>query len=209
MADPPSIVVKGLSEGRAILQVDGELLIYREGDRKRGILLRHADNRRADVEVDGRLVTLDLDHSIAETYSRPAQRGLKGGRLLWKEPLNNSAFRGTTRLTAAKIVDESDDRLAFEIEYYYDGGQGDEIELSVSAIRNGKAVEFFASEPNRLVKGSNGVGAEIAMRADAPLVYRTDAIEFGISWFSDGENQGYVAKKTLPFQKYWKRVRVR
>jgi len=40
-------------------------------------------------------------------------------------------------------------------------------------------------------------------------VYSSDALEFTVHWNNDGERQGEIIKRVLPFTKYWKKVRVR
>ena len=57
--------------------------------------------------------------------------------------------------------------------------------------------------------GKHYVELEVSSRDEAPLVYTSDALELAVHWNDEQGRRGSILKRVLPFQKYWKKVRVR
>lgn len=203
------VIVKGLTEGSAILSIDGELSVLREGESRGGVTLIRADNRGATLEINGQRRTLGLDRSIAKTYRKPEQDRVKRAGSAYLYQQQGAVASGASSLLSVKIVDEQDASVALGVEYVYAGDYGDDVYLSVATLDDGKLTGDSAVPQIKLLKGKHYVELEVAMADDAPPVYASDALELTFHWSSNGQRQGDIVKRVLPFSKYWKKVRVR
>lgn len=68
----PQIDLEGLMPGTAILSVDGERKMLREGQSFKGVKLVTAYSRTATLEVDGKQVVLGLSQRVGSNYQAPA-----------------------------------------------------------------------------------------------------------------------------------------
>ncbi|MDH3713359.1 MAG: hypothetical protein OET44_05860 [Gammaproteobacteria bacterium] len=203
------VIVKGLTEGSAILSIDGELSVLREGESSGDVTLIRANNRGATLEINGRQRTLGLDRSIAKTYREPESDRIKraGSAYLYRQ--QGKLVAGASSLLSVKIVGEQRASVALGVEYVYAGDYGDDVFLSVATLDDGQQTGNAAMSPVKLLKGKHYVELEVASADDAPVVYSSDALELTVHWSSDGQKQGDIVKRVLPFSKYWKKVRVR
>jgi len=203
------VIVKGLTQGRAILSIDGELSVLREGESRGGVTLIRADNRGATLEINGQRQTLGLDRSIAKTYHKPEPDRIKraGSAFLYRQ--EGEVASGASSLLSVKIVDEQQASVALGVEYIYAGDYGDDVFLTVATLDDGEQTGNAAMSPVKLRKGKHYVELEVASADKAPVVYSSDALQFLVHWNNDGEKQGEIVKRVLPFNKYWKKVRVR
>jgi hypothetical protein len=203
------VIVKGLTQGSAILSIDGELLVLREGESRGGVKLIRADNRGATLEINGRRRTLGLDRSIAKTYQKPEPDRVTraGSAYLYRQ--KGELVAGASSLLSVKIVDEQQASVALGVEYVYAGDYGDDVFLNVATLDDGRQTGNAAMSPVKLLKGKHYVELEVTSADDAPVVYSSDALELTVRWSSDGQQQGEIVKRVLPFAKYWKKVRVR
>ncbi len=203
------VIVKGLTQGSAILSIDGELSVLREGETRAGVTLISADNRGATLEIDGRRRTLGLDRSIAKTYRTPEPDRIAraGSAFLYRQKGEIPA--GASSLLSVKLVDEQQASVVLGIEYVYAGDYGDDVFLSVATVDDGQQTDNAETAPVRLLKGKHYVELQVISSDKAPVVYSSDELEFTVHWNSNGERQGEILKRVLPFTKYWKKVRVR
>jgi len=203
------IIVKGLTEGSAILSIDGELAILREGESRAGVTLIRADNRGATLEINGLRRTLGLDRSIAKTYRKPEPERIAraGSAFLYRQ--RGQVAAGASSLLSVKIVDEQHASVSLGVEYVYAGDYGDDVFLSIDTLNKGQATGNVGTPPVRLLKGKHYVELDVASTPAAPLVYASDALEVTVHWNNDGEKQGEILKRVMPFTKFWKKVRVR
>ncbi|WP_255558348.1 retropepsin-like aspartic protease family protein [Zhongshania aquimaris] len=73
VAAPAQIVVRGLFQQAALLEIDGRQQLLRAGQRdSSGILLVSATPREAVVDIEGRRKTLTLSKHIGAKYSEPS-----------------------------------------------------------------------------------------------------------------------------------------
>lgn len=70
------VFVEALLPGLAVLQIDGQRVTLREGQRKGKVLLVSADARSALVEIDGAQSRLGVSERIATQFSKPAERSV-------------------------------------------------------------------------------------------------------------------------------------
>lgn len=210
-AETPEILVKGLMQGRAILQVDGELLILQDGDVRKGVKLIHADNRAATLEVGGRRLVMALDQTIARSYSapEPSTRSVGADGYLYRENFIDERQRGRTRIRSVRVTENSDGRVVLDVDYFYAGDHGGEVRLLVEAQQNDRPVASVTHTPSRLTEGARNAVVELSMAEDAPLVLQSDAIKLDVAWFDQGRQQGMLATRVVSFNKFWKKVRVR
>lgn len=67
----PKVVVVGLFQGRALVEIDGKHQMMREGQEKQGVLLKSATSKHAVIEVDGVESTYGLGGRIGGTFAEP------------------------------------------------------------------------------------------------------------------------------------------
>ena len=66
------IDVLGLFKDSAMLEINGQQVLMRVGDRtKQGITLVSADSREAVIDLNGKLVTLNLSSQIGTEFRAP------------------------------------------------------------------------------------------------------------------------------------------
>ena len=210
-AAPGEILVKGLTLGRVILDVDGELMILSDGQSQRGIRLIQADTRRAILEIGGQRVIMALDQSIARSYSapEPSARTSANRGLLYRESPADTRQRGRTRVREVRLLEDGDNRITIEVDYFYAGDHAGEARLEVVPLRDGNPVGFVSHAPARLAAGEHVTVVELALQQDAPLVFQSDALRINVAWFEQSRQQGLLANQVIDFNKYWKKVRVR
>ena len=208
-AHATEVIVKGLTQGSAILSIDGELSVLREGETRAGVTLISADNRGATVEINGRRQTLGLDRSIAKTYRKPEPDRIEraGSAFLYRQ--KGEVAVGASSVLSVKLIDEQPASVALGVEYVYAGDYGDDVFLSVATLNDGQQTGNAAMSPVKLRKGKHYVELQVASDDKAPVVYSSDALEFTVHWNTNGERQGEISRRVLPFTKYWKKVRVR
>ncbi|RNL61841.1 retropepsin-like aspartic protease family protein [Zhongshania marina] len=91
-AEPLKIVVRGLFENAALLEIDGRQQLLRAGQRdSSGVLVVSANPAQTVLEIDGKRKTLGLNKQIGTIYREPARAGVS----LHKN--NNKEYR--TRVT--------------------------------------------------------------------------------------------------------------
>lgn len=72
-----SIKVIALFTDKALLQIDGEQKVVRAGETFRGVLLKSASGRGAVVEIEGQILELGLNQSIAGNFKPPERSAMK------------------------------------------------------------------------------------------------------------------------------------
>lgn len=74
----PDIQVQGLFSGRAMISVDGNVQLLRDGETSReGVTLVSADSERAVVEYDGVRHTLGLSDRVGASFAEPENREVR------------------------------------------------------------------------------------------------------------------------------------
>jgi aspartyl protease family protein len=61
----------GLMQGMAILEVDGQRVVIRNGQTKQGVTLVTANSKEAIVKYNGKQMTLQLGLSVTSSYAEP------------------------------------------------------------------------------------------------------------------------------------------
>lgn len=93
------IEVQALMQGAAILLIDGQQHMLRNGQRSpEGVLLVQADPRRAVVEFDGRRSQLTLSQRIAGNFEAPAENEVKIPRNNAQQYLTSATINGHSTL---------------------------------------------------------------------------------------------------------------
>ncbi len=70
----PNIEIEGLMPGAAVLKVDGERKMLREGQDFKGVKLVAVYSRTATLEVAGKQLVLGLSQKVGTNYQRPAEQ---------------------------------------------------------------------------------------------------------------------------------------
>ncbi len=68
VAEAKNVEVKGLFSGRALLVIDGEQKLLKQGKSFLGVTLISADSKKAVVNVDGKQYSLGLSKRISSSY---------------------------------------------------------------------------------------------------------------------------------------------
>ena len=68
------VTVEGIMPGAAVLKVDGQRKLLREGATFNGVTLLSVQDTRATVEIAGARRVLDLSRHIGSSYEEPAQQ---------------------------------------------------------------------------------------------------------------------------------------
>lgn len=203
----PEIVVKGLSDNKAIIEYQGELIILREKQKKNGLLLYSVNNKRAVIHANGYEYTYFLDKSINQNYSKPAAKKQYKRVTDWlhKEPLYSGLKK--SRLISARLESVMHNQVDLELEYYYSGDYGKHTQIVVSVISHGKLNKNIDKQFLSLEKGINKTKLSLKMNDSSEIVFHSDAINFS---FMDREQKTSVFySKTTKFEKYWNKVALR
>ena len=67
----PKVVVVGLFQGRALIEIEGQQTLMREGEEKQGVTLVSATSKQAVLMMDGVESTHQLGGQIGGTFSKP------------------------------------------------------------------------------------------------------------------------------------------
>ena len=203
------VVVKGLTEGRAILDIDGTFVVLREGQSHQSIKLIKATNDEAVLVIGGKRHTMYLDSSIARDYQAPDTRrsNRTGTDMLYESGANPNVDR--TTLLSVKLAEEHDNTVTLGIDYVYPGDYGDEVFFGVSTLSQGADTGFAQVSETKLLKGRHYAEINVTMHEDAPLVYVSEDLRVSVYWSASKQRQGDIATRVIPFEKYWKKVRIR
>jgi len=70
-----SIAVRALFSGKALIEIDGQSRVMREGERSpEGVLLIHADSKYAEIEISGERQKLSLGSTISSKFPAAKKR---------------------------------------------------------------------------------------------------------------------------------------
>ncbi|NHN38913.1 TIGR02281 family clan AA aspartic protease [Pseudomaricurvus alcaniphilus] len=88
------VEVKGLFAGRAILNIDGEVVMLKVGMSRNGVTLVAADSREAVVDIDGEVYQLGVSRKISSAYRAAEVQEVRlqprrGGHYLTPARINN------------------------------------------------------------------------------------------------------------------------
>lgn len=72
-----SIQAVGLMQNMAIIEVDGQRIVIRKGETKQGVKLVDSNSNQAQIEYNGKKLTLKLGSSIASSYTPPKTESVR------------------------------------------------------------------------------------------------------------------------------------
>ncbi len=124
-----SVKVIALFTDKALLQIDGEQKIVKAGDTFKGVLLKSASGRGAVVEIDGRVVKLGLNQSIAGNFKPPERATMKVypdalGMYLVNGKINGQSTRFMVDTGATYVTLSGAKASRLEIDYRREGIPG-------------------------------------------------------------------------------------
>lgn len=73
----PNVSVNGLFAGKAVLVINGETKLLREGERFQGVKLISANSKQAVLEIDGERREVGLNQQIADSFSSASKDEVK------------------------------------------------------------------------------------------------------------------------------------
>ncbi|MGM0562877.1 MAG: hypothetical protein ACQES2_00980 [Pseudomonadota bacterium] len=199
-----SVIVNGLTDGKAILSIDGQLHMLDEGDRVKGFHLVRASNSYALVEREGVERKLFLrearagqfsDNFVADSDALTGEQSeLLASRILAK---------ADSHIIDVEEVRSEDHSAAFRLEYFYNGSHGEKAFLKVFTYQKGRPTGLSASTFTRIYPGRNSADVEVRMAPDAPREYDSQAIQFEIVGEQRVEDSYRVLSKRIPYDKHW------
>lgn len=112
----------GLMAGMAILEVDGQRVILKPGQLKHGVKLVAVSSREAQIEYNGKPMTLSLGTSVAGGYSAPSKQVVripKGerGHFFATARINGKMIKMLLDTGASHVAMSSDTARALGIQY--------------------------------------------------------------------------------------------
>lgn len=116
------IYVKGLFEGGAVLVIEGQQHVLREGKTVAAVTLIDANSRRAIVDVNGERQTLKLSTEIGTTFSEPQKavkqiRGNAAGHFYTAGQVNNRQVTFMVDTGASTVTMNSSDATGLGIDF--------------------------------------------------------------------------------------------
>lgn len=141
MCSALEVEAKMLAQGSAILIIDGNQRMLREGNRSpEGVLLVSADGKQAVLEIDGKQKTISLSRSIGSQFKKASKTEVRiassdGGHYFTKGLINGIPinFMVDTGATYVSMSSQQADRLGID----YRGGTP-----LVMSTANGNAKAF-------------------------------------------------------------------
>lgn len=198
------VEVNGLTDGKAILSIDGQLHMLGEGDSAAGLRLLRASNSFALVERDGVERKLFLreanvgrfsDNFVADADSLSSEQSeVLASRILAK---------ADSHIISVEEVDSEDHRATFRLEYFYNASHGEKAFLKAVTYNKGSPSGQSASTYTRLYPGRNVAEVEIRMAPDAPQKYGSQSIQFEVVGEEKVEDSYRVLSKRIPYEKQW------
>ncbi len=112
----------GLMSGMAILEVDGQRITMRAGQKKLGIHLIKVDSREALIELNGRRLTLELGLSVTGDYSEPQKTVVRlprgdGGHYFANARFNGKSIKVLVDTGATSVAMSSETAKRLGINY--------------------------------------------------------------------------------------------
>jgi aspartyl protease family protein len=125
-AEPASVVVEALMGKSAVLMIDGQRKMLREGQSFAGVTLIAAEPTRATLEFGGRTETVGLSERVHTNYQVPEEKIVTIGRDARMQYLTNAIINGRSVLvlvdTGANVVAISSAQAdAMNIDYFETG----------------------------------------------------------------------------------------
>lgn len=205
--EAPDIVIKGLSDHKAIVEYQGALLILKEGQEKKGLYLLRVDNSKAVIRIGESEYSYFLDNSINQRYAKPATSKKKviHNPWLYKEPLYSGLKK--SRLLHVRLIEAKHDSIILNLKYLYSGDYGENTQMVVSLISDGRLNKNIKKLFIDLEEGQIEKEITIKMSSNSEIVFHSDAINFV---FMDREQKTSVFySKTIKYAKYWNKVSLR
>ena len=112
----------GLMQGMAILEVDGQRVVIRNGQTKQGVTLITADSKEAIVKYKGKQLTLQLGLSVTSNYAEPVAEKVRlyradNGHYFTRIKINGRTINTLVDTGATKVAMSSDVAKSLGINY--------------------------------------------------------------------------------------------
>ena len=112
----------GLMQGMAILEVDGQRVVIRNGQTKQGVTLITADSKEAIVKYKGKQLTLQLGLSVTSSYAEPVAEKVRlyradNGHYFTRIKINGRTINTLVDTGATKVAMSSDVAKSLGINY--------------------------------------------------------------------------------------------
>ena len=82
-----------------------------------------------------------------------------------------------TRFIGYRVIHDAPDHLALEVEYTYDGSQGDAVFVGAHTTSDSDAPPYWAYRPDPLLPGTHTARVLVGLNDSAPPSHRTDGLE--------------------------------
>ena len=105
------------------------------------------------------------------------------------------------RLDPRYDLGRGNDVIELRIAYWYTGDRGDAVSIGAITLAGGESTGHWAYRPHRLHRGLDVATVRLAMTADGPERYRSDAIS--AEMYIHGRN--VFAQRVFPYAREWRR----
>ena len=184
----PDISINGLFTGKAIIQIDGQPIMFFEGDKRQGIKLLSANEDRAIIEVGGKRRTMLLDKRIANEYSKPVTA---------PDLVSKSIIR------RVELVYQAHNIATFAVTYYF-SEQSEQYQLMAQVMVDKKAVDYVNYNYVPVKAGEHTTHITLGINEVAPTSFSSDHILVN---FMRRQNQQILnadSAKIIALSKQWR-----
>ena len=146
-----NVEVRGLFSGRAVLAIDGQMVMLRQGDSRLGVRLVSADSRKAVLEIDGQLHELGVSRRISSSFSSASQAEVRlqsgsGGHYVTPARINGMPVEAMIDTGATAVAMSLPQARALGLDYR----NGRPMQVSTA---NGMATSYLVTLEHVIVGG--------------------------------------------------------
>lgn len=196
-----NVAVHGLTNGRAVLKINGKYVVLKTGESHQQYTLVGADDSAAKLRYKGKIYSLALKNTslikrkdnnfINNAHPNTAQQTAKN--------------MANTHIISSRVTERETDSLTFEVQCFYNGQQGDHAQLRAYALNAGRETGFAAHTYTALSTGRNRVSIKLMMNAQAPTEFNSQQVRFEIIGSKLLNGSYVVAREDVPLNKTWSR----
>lgn len=204
-----SVTLNGVASGRAVLTIDGQYTVMRQGDTKLGYTLVSVNPNGALVEHKGQRKRLSMSLSsqggnqISSRSPKPSAPLITNSR-----PLVNKGTKinqANSHIISVVPVMREEDKTIFRVAYFYNGNYGDHAQLRARTRLKGKDTGFSAHSFVNLEEGRNQVDITVMMSSNAPDAFYSDEVFFDVLGSKPVANSYLVLSQSFPFARQWQK----
>lgn len=200
-----SVTLNGVASGRAVLTIDGQYMVMREGDTKAGFTLIRVSPNGALVQHKGQRKRLSL--SVASQFSNKSSKQ-NAPVITNARPLRHQGTRinqANSHIISVVPVMREEDKTTFRVAYFYNGNYGEHAQLRARTRLKGQDTGFSAHSFVSLEQGRNQVDITVMMNQKSPDAFYSDEVFFDVLGSEPVANSYLVLSQSFPFSRQWQK----